>query len=129
MSKKFLAVFLVSVCSIGHAQKPDWVKLAETDEMVWDGRVGTREFGKTRSGKEMVVATGRTVDKKTKRITFEKWYVLVDHCRAGQGQLTTVDMDGAYKYETDFMFKGGTVASSLAEMLCYAVSDRDGKGI
>lgn len=128
--KVALIGMLALACLTAHAQQQsDWVLLTSTDTTKWEGRVGSREFSKTRGGKEIVVAAGRVINKKTTTIEFEKWYVSVEDCEAQQGKLVTLDMSGKYKYETDFVSKGGSVASMLAEMLCYAVEQRSSKSL
>lgn len=126
--KKCLVTFLLGVaCSA--ALPAEWVLLGSTDWALWEGLAGTREVSTTRGGKPAVVAAGRVTDKKSKLITFEKWYVTVEDCRAGHGKLVTIDMDGNFKHETQFVLTGGSIASSLADMLCYVVDQVDKKGI
>lgn len=124
-------VFVGTLLSIlwATAQSADWIELASTDKSVWEGRAGTRAFSTTRGGKKIVAAEGRVTSKQTNQITFSKWYVEVDHCRAGYGKVVTVSMDGDFKFDNEFVLNGGTVASSLAEMLCYAVAEADKRGI
>ncbi|WP_354286830.1 hypothetical protein [Sphingomonas sp. UYEF23] len=107
----------------------DWILLASTDTMVWEGRAGTLHLSKNNSQQDISVANGRATDTKYKRITFERWYVLVSACRNGSGKLVTTDMDGTFKFDTEFVLKGGSVASSLADMLCGFYTDAEGKGL
>ena len=107
----------------------EWVTLAGTDQFTWEGHAGTVRATTTRGGTQVVVAQGRVTDKKTTVVTFQKWYVSVTDCRAGNGKLVTLDMEGNFQGENDFVLHGGTVASSLAEMLCSDVINNDKKGI
>ncbi|MBN8816897.1 MAG: hypothetical protein J0J06_15800 [Sphingomonas sp.] len=107
----------------------DWIKLAESDNGTWEGRRGSAHFSKNNSGEEVVVASGRMTDLRTKQIYFEQWYVRVSACRNGSGKLVTADISGNFKWDTDFVLNGGNIASSLADMLCSFVQERDGKGL
>lgn len=127
MKRAFVSVLLTVAGA--SAQCADWLELASTSEMVWEGRVGSREFSATRGGKRIVVAAGRTTDKNTKQMNFEKWYVEVEDCKRGHGNLVTLRMDGTFSFENQFVLKGGSVASGLAEMLCWLVFETDKKGI
>ena len=126
-------ILLVLFLGFSASAAEDWLNLAETDNDRWEGRAGTRFFSKNKSGKEIVVASGRVFDKKAKSFIFEKWYVLNEDCFNGYEKLVTLDMQGNYKYEVDFVEKGGSVASSLAATLCYPLleekKEKAGKGI
>lgn len=117
-------------CFMAHGQNsPEWLPLAESNTDKWEGHAGTRTRTTTRAGDEVVVAEGRVTNRLAHTIAFEKYYAKVDDCRTGSGKLVTLDMAGNYKFETDFVLHGGNVASSLAEMLCYAVSEADKKSL
>jgi hypothetical protein len=107
----------------------DWIELASTGETLWEGRAGTRLTKTTKGGTPIAIASGRVVHQKTKEITFYQWYVSIEHCRARHGKLVTVDMDGNFKFENDFVLNGGNVASALAEMLCVPLLEQDSKGV
>ncbi len=107
----------------------DWILLAATDDVKWEGRSGSVEFSTNRGGVPIVSSSGRVHDLTSGRIEFERWYVTKGDCRKGYGKVVTTDMSGAYKFETDFVLDGGSVASSLAGVLCSAVAVMDAKGI
>jgi hypothetical protein len=126
--RRSLVAFALSLAPLaGHAN--DWIVLGETDRMVWEGRAGTRDFDKNRGGEPIITAAGRTREKVSNRISFVRWYARVDDCRLQYGKLVTTDMGGTFLREADFVLGGGTIASSLAEVLCHAVSETDRKGI
>lgn len=127
--RRLLATMLFAITAIAHAEDSQWVQLASTDEARWDGMAGTRDAGRTKGGKDITVATGRVYDVKRKTYTFEKWYVTIEHCKQGYGKVVTLDTEGTYKFETDFALSGGSVASTLAGMLCRPVKDTESKGI
>ena len=47
--------------------------------------------------------------------------------------MITLDIQGNFKYENDFVEKGGSIASSIAAMLCHSLLEerrvKEGKGI
>ena len=139
--KKSMGVKMINRCFIlltlfltfSISANEDWIKFGETDASLFEGRAGSRIFSKTKSGKDISVASGRILTKKDRSIEFVKWYVSAEDCNLGFGKMITLDMQGNYKFENDFVEKGGTVASSLAAMLCFPLVDekreRAGKGI
>lgn len=121
--KKIFATFLCLIAITATAA--DWLPLSSTDDLIFEGRAGSREFSTTRGGNQIVIASGRVINKKTQKITFEKWYVGVDECRTGYGKIVTLNMDGSFSFENNFVLKGGSVASILADVLCYGVFEAD----
>jgi hypothetical protein len=107
----------------------EWILLAYTDDMTWEGHAGSLHSATNNSGEEISTAFGRATNKHTKRIDFEQWYVRVSDCHSGSGKIATTDMKGNFKYDTDFVLKGGSVASELADILCYPVVESDRKGM
>jgi hypothetical protein len=126
---KYLLLSLVALCSSPLFAADDWIKISETDNATWEGRKGSLEKKTTKGGVNVIVAQGRIFNKKTKAIEFEQWYVSVDDCNAKQGKLVTLTLSGDYKLDNDFVENGGTVASSLADMLCYGIKQAKLKGI
>ena len=131
VANKKLAILIMCLAlpPVEAAAADDWIKLGESDNGTWEGRAGSAHFSKNNSGEEIVTASGRTTDLKTKRVEFEQWYVRVSACRNGSGKVVTADISGTFKWDTDFVLKGGNIASSLADMLCSFVQERDGKSI
>ncbi len=126
--KTFFALFLV-IGVHGGALAQDWLNLAETDAMRWDGRAGTVGFGKNRGGENIVYAEGRRFAKDNNHIEFVKWYIKVSDCQRGHGKLVTTSMNGDFKWENDIVLQGGSVASSLADTLCLALKRQTDKGL
>jgi hypothetical protein len=122
MNRRSLFVLFSLLSAFAYAQ--EWIPLSGTDELSWEGLTQSREIVTNKGGKQVYVLIGRVVNKKTKAITPEKWYVTTDDCENGMGKIVTLDMSGNYKYENDFLIGSGNVASSLAGMLCYEVTKR-----
>ncbi len=128
--KLLIALVLSSPISPAYAATGgDWIMLASADTLKWEGRAGSWTQSKNNSGQAVAVASGRVTDTKTTMITFERWYVPITACRAESGKVTTTDMAGNFKYDNDFVLKGGSVASSIADMLCSFIIANDGKGL
>jgi hypothetical protein len=129
-AQMLMGLAIVSPISSSYAAtNNDWILIASTDAMKWEGRAGSWNLSKTNSGKDVSVANGRSMDMKTRAITFERWYVPVSDCRSGSGKVSTTDMAGNFKYDNEFVLKGGSIASSIADMLCSFVLENDGKGL
>ena len=124
-----VAFVLCATAVSSFGQTPDWLRLAETDDFRWDGRAGTLISTINKNGQDIFVASGRLFNKKTTAFSFEKWYATSADCAQGAGKLITTDMQGNYKSETDFVDKGGSVASALAETVCSVQKANAKKGI
>ena len=131
ISRAALLFSLLMSCPVVYAE--DWVKVGENDRFLWQARTGSGSLSKNRGGKPLVIATGRVYDKTDKTYVFEKWYVTLEHCESGGGKLVTLTIDSDFKYDNDFLLKGGTVGSSIAETLCDVATsfkqERSEKGI
>ena len=91
--------------------------------MIWEAKPGSLERSVTdRSGEPVAVVTLRVRDRWTSRMTFEKNFVRLADCAAGEGKLVTTDLDGRFKYQNNFNLNGGkTIASALAAAICTLV--------
>ncbi|MFM8866582.1 MAG: hypothetical protein ACKOFG_17145 [Limnohabitans sp.] len=127
MQKIFLFFIFFAFHVSGHAQ--DWLTFAETSTGRWDFRAGTRDFSKNRGGENIIFAEGRIFWKKDSKIEFVKWYAKVDDCNKGNGKLVTTNMSGDFQFDNDFVLNGGSVASSLADALCYPLRRQNERGI
>ena len=124
-------IFFVLTATIlsGSAFAQDWIDLASSDAGFWEGRAGTMDFATTKGGIPIATASGRIRWTKDKSVDFVRWYVAVDHCKKGYGKLVTLNMSGEFKYENDYVKNGGSIASSIGDVLCSGVEQRDLKGI
>lgn len=125
---KIVAVTLVA-CTALTAQANDWIPLSETESNTWEGRAGTRVEAQTRNGTPVIKAAGRILDRRSQTYQFVQWYVSIDDCKQGFGKLVTLDMSGNFRFDNDYVEKGGSVASTLAAMLCVPVKEAQGRGI
>jgi hypothetical protein len=116
----------------GQAQQ-DWIPIAETDETLWHVRPGSLELSRTKGQVPIALVVGRISSRKTQQISLYKWYVSMADCQREMGKLVTLNVDGSYAFENDFVFGSGNVASSMAESICgawtFQVKAREGKGL
>lgn len=113
-----LALLLAAVAA--HAQE-GWISVAtsQNGETSYDARKGTFEVRLNQSNEEIAVITGKSVrGKANPEINLEKWYVRTKDCAAKQGKVVTLTMDGQFKFDNDFIFDAGSMASGKAEFIC-----------
>lgn len=84
----------------------------------YDVQVGSFNIGRNDGGEPIALVTMRYVAPGARSITFEKDYVTLKHCAAGQGNLVTMYLTGVYNYHTEFIIGGGNSASVIAEFIC-----------
>lgn len=125
-TKTFLALAIAMPLP---AVAQDWLPLSEGSTFKFEGRRGTLKFSTNRAGIPVVTAMGRSINKANSNIAFEQWYVTVAECQQGFGTLITTDLNGDVISQNQFVEGGGNVASTLAEMLCGAVKDREKRGL
>jgi len=113
-----IAIFATAALS-AHAED-GWIYVTSNDEIQTEFQSGSFVVQNNRGGKEIAVATVRTIIKKTSYADLGKTYVSTADCNNKQGKIIRVGVDNEYKYENDFIFNGGTMASIMAEFLCQA---------
>lgn len=129
-----LLALLVSTASLAIASDSDkWVKVGELDIGIFSIKKDSFENTTTRGGDRIAVVIGRSLSTKTKQISLEKWYVRVADCYSGHGQLATLTIDGEFKYENSWVEDGGSIASSIASVICgvhkWIADENEKKGI
>lgn len=87
------------------------------------GKHGSLEHSKNNQNVDIVIALFRTVDGKG-NVVYDRKYVPIDHCISGMGRITTLNLDGSFSYENDFVLDGAaTVADTVASAICRPVLD------
>lgn len=115
---KLSSLLLFFVASSVLAQE-NWILISRSKTTTYEARVGSLEHTLTEVGREPIVALiFRVRDSAKAAVEFEKNYVRLSDCRAGFGKLVTTDLNGRAKYDNDFVFEGGNVASTIAQTLC-----------
>lgn len=131
--KPLLLAVVATFASLASQAQTDWIRVAETDSRNWEVKAGSLEVGQTKGNVDIVFVIGRVHEKTTKQITVGKWYVSLADCSREMGKLVTLDLDGKFRYENEFVYGAGSVASGIAEAICGAhaqqVKARDQKGI
>lgn len=132
MKSRLLAAAALTAASLVQGQT-NWIRVAETDDSAWEVKPGSYEAGQTKGKQDIAVVIGRINNSKTKQVTVGKWYVTLSDCSREMGTIVTLDLDGKFRFENDFVFGAGSVATAIAESICAAhaleVKSRDQKGI
>lgn len=91
------------------------------------------EVRSNKNGDEIAVVTGKLTDHKSSSIDIYQWYVKTEDCYRQKGKLITLNLDGEFKYESDFIFDAGNIASVNAEAICSLYAEKylknRGKGL
>ena len=95
-----------------------WSRVTFSD--ISDISVKTDSFATTKlpNGQDGFLMTGRSIDKKTKKITLVNWSIAKQDCIKKQGTLNTFDINGKYSYDNNFVFGAGSMGSIVAETIC-----------
>ena len=114
-----LVVATAQIFSCYSSAEIKWISLAETDGGIkMEAMPGSFEFSTNKSNTAIAVLTGRQVDLKSKQIDLRKWYVSAVDCNNKMGKLVTLTVSGDYRFENDFVYDGGNVASAIAGFIC-----------
>lgn len=117
-----LLVLLAGVSGGAHSEE-GWVRVTSTDEGgKWDVKAGSLEISQTRAEVPIAVVIGRITRTTSDNVSLYKWYVPLKDCIAESGVVVTLNMSGEYKFENDFVFGSGNVASGMAEAICAAAT-------
>lgn len=133
---KRIAITTIAIATSlsANADDPNWTKItSNNDGVVWYIKNGSLEFTATKNETPIALVVGRVNWGKNKKINLNKWYVSAEDCAQEMGKVVTLDIGGSYLFETDFVFKAGTVASNLAEVICgiadYKIKQSSGKSL
>lgn len=97
-----------------------WTVIAATtgNKYVISGLNKSYTLGTNKKGEEIAVITTKSNDKVDNKVTLNKKYVRTRDCIYKQGKIVTLTMDGEFSYENDFIFGAGSIATSIAELIC-----------
>ena len=125
---KKLFIFIAISFSVS-AYADDWIKLTETADKSAEyyGLKNSYALRTNKKGEEIVVWTEKQNDRQTSIITIGKLYVRTKDCQAKQGKAVSVNLDGDFLSDFDFIFGAGSVGAFRAEMLCdiYLTNKKD----
>ena len=121
---KFPRFFVCTMAFLASAALAEskWIFIASSTskQQKFEIKSGSLEISKTRSGTPIAVVIGRDHGPNTSKIDVWKAYVPLKDCISESGVIVTTNMAGVYQYQNEFVFDGGSVASSLAEAICGA---------
>jgi hypothetical protein len=114
-----ILVLVLAAClvSLAAAQDDFWIVVGRTDKATWYVKAGSAVVTEVQ-GVPVVLVIGRITVHATSRMTAYKWYVPVNDCERGRGQVVVLDMNDAYRYKQDFVFGDESAASGLAKHIC-----------
>lgn len=125
--------FLLMLIGVAAQAQTDWILVGEAETRRWEVKPGSLEFSKTKGGTVIAVVVGRIVNSSPNQVSLYKWYVSASDCKNEMGKMVSLGVDGEYKFENDFVFGSGNVASSIAQRICgaadLAIKARSDKGL
>lgn len=111
----------------------EWVEMTSSDSDVYSAKRGSFDVGKNKGGETIAVVIGSTYKKASNSYSYGKWYVTATDCEAGMGTLVSLSTRGEFKFETEFVAGGNSVASGIADTICSLYRGhlrvREGKGL
>lgn len=115
------------------AMSEEWVEAASSGEATFSIQPGSLTLQNNKANERIVLVTAKTTEKNTDRITVGKLYVRLQDCFNKEGKIVALDISGHYKYDNDFVFGSGNVASAMAELICIGAAlqilENEKKGI
>ena len=130
-----LAAAIITIISTSIFAESEWVNIAASSDYntEWDALAGSLEFSKTKGGTPIALLVGRVTTKNTSKIELYKWYVSSADCKRKMGKIVSLGIDGDFKFENDFVFGSGNIATSMAESVCgaaeYNLRETNNKGL
>lgn len=107
------------LCTQAIAQN-DWVSIGGTADVAYHIKAGSLETTLTKAKVPIAVVVCRTTRKSTQEVIVYKWYVTLSDCERKMGQLVSLGVDGAFRFENEFVFSAGNMSSDIAESICGA---------
>ena len=114
---KKLIVILASLIALS-ANAQDWVNVGSTTTQSFDIKAHSLVLDKDNSGKDVVRATGRIVDKKLSEYNEFIWYISLVDCAKGQGTFNMALPDGDFFLDLKFKLGEDTPAAAISGVLC-----------
>jgi hypothetical protein len=102
------------------SEKSEWIFIASNrdDTRFYSGKRGSFEIVTTKGGTQAAMVLGQIDDRKDNTITYNKWYVSTSDCQSGIGKLVALKVGGDFDFEADYVAKGESIASSIADTIC-----------
>ncbi|WP_156804268.1 hypothetical protein [Rhodanobacter fulvus] len=114
----FSAVSATPTSASNASSDSAWVEVSSTDTQTYSVRKGSFEITQTKAGAPIAVVLGQSTGVNTKAVVYRKWYVSKDDCVGGLGKLVILSINGDYAGEIDFVSKGESAASNIADTIC-----------
>ena len=122
MKKRILAATLLALVSaLALAGADDWSPLANMVKSDVDVRRDSMRFFQADGGKWIASMTVRWHTKSNDRYDFNHMAVQEYDCRRGFGTIITLDLNGNFLFENNFVDGGDNMASAAADLLCFGL--------
>lgn len=125
----------VSAAEPKSAEASEWISITSNsdDNRFYSGKSGSFEITTTKGGVSVAMLLGQINDKVKKTVTYKKWYVSTSDCESGMGKLVALTISGDYDFEADYVAKGDSIASYIADTICSVyrsnIEAREAKGV
>lgn len=115
-----LIALLLGACLLGPAaaQDDNWIAIGRTDQATWHVKSGSVSVTEIQGNVPVVMVVGRITVHETSRVTMYKWYVSLNDCERGRGQVVALTISDQYRYKQDFVYGDDSAASGLAQYIC-----------
>lgn len=121
--KKIIAMAIALFVATSAYSQVEWSNIStQNDGTRWDVKAGSLEFSTTKGGTSIATVVGRMTNPNTSDVSLSRWYVSANDCSRRMGKMVSLDVNGAFKFESDFVIGGGNVASAIAEVVCGAAA-------
>lgn len=113
-----LAVFSAS------AAESVWTRVSGHENFSYSIKNGSVERSTNDGGQAIVLGIGRVLNLASTSSRIEMWYVELRACAREFGKLYTANTDGRVVGTNEFVFKQGTIAAKIAEVLCMVAENQ-----
>src|SRR5262245_14809154 len=101
---RFIALVVIALlANVAAAQDDVWIAIGRTDKATWHAKSGSVSFTEVQGNVPVVMVVGRMTVLATSRVTVYKWYVSVDDCKRGSGQVVVLSINDEYRYKLDYV--------------------------
>ena len=97
-----------------------WILVGKTERSAFYMYRGSLGVGTGSDGQRIFYVVGRYTQIGTGESMVQAWYVPVQHCLTGSGKFYATDSEGKQVTDIDFRIGDGTIAASLAKLICNA---------
>ena len=119
-SGEFSTQVTASAAEPKSSEKSEWLLITSSsdDTRAYSAKIGSFEITTTKGGISVAMILGQIENKANNSVTYKKWYVSTSDCESGIGKLVALKVNGDYDVEADYVSKGNSIASHIADAIC-----------